>query len=51
MYIGVYRSIWYVFGKIVYEEGMGVMYRGLFFILIGLVLYLVVYYFVYDLII
>lgn len=48
MHTGAYRSIWHAFGKIVHEEGMGAMYRGLLPTLIGLVPYSAAYYFVYD---
>ena len=48
MHTGAYKSIWHAFGKIVHEEGMGAMYRGLLPTLIGLVPYSASYYFLYD---
>lgn len=48
VHTGAYKSIWHAFGKIVHEEGMGAMYRGLLPTLIGLVPYSAAYYFVYD---
>ena len=48
MHTGAYKSIWHALGKIVHEEGMGALYRGLLPTLIGLVPYSAAYYFVYD---
>jgi solute carrier family 25 phosphate transporter 23/24/25/41 len=48
VHTGAYKSIWHAFGKIVHEEGMGAMYRGLLPTLIGLVPYSAAYYFLYD---
>jgi solute carrier family 25 phosphate transporter 23/24/25/41 len=48
VHTGAYRSIWHAFGKIVQEEGVGAMYRGLVPTMVGLVPYSAAYYFVYD---
>lgn len=48
MHTGAYRSIWHAFGKIVHEEGVGALYRGLAPTMVGLVPYTAAYYFVYD---